>query len=146
MLLSLLLSATLSTKLTGLTWIAAISLTAIFSFTLSKDHTVSSWANVVCLAIFGFVLFVTLPTLPKAFVILAGLALGAIAGYLTWKQEWYRVKDWQRGWLKLCDRTRDNMAGHPVWKSYGMLIGTNWLCLILGKIVWGLAISQGLIQ
>jgi len=145
-LLALLLSATLSTKLTGLTWIASIALTGIFGFTLSKDRTVSSWASVVCLALFGFVLFVTLPTLPRTFLILAGVGLGLIAGYLTWKQEWYRVKDWQRGWSKLSDRTRDNLAGYPVWKSYGMLIGTNWLCLILGKIIWGIAISQGLTQ
>ena len=75
-----------------------------------------------------------------------GRLLGLIAAYLTWKQEWYRVKDWQRGWSKLCDRTRDHLAGYPVWKRYGMLIGTNWLCLILGKIIWGIAISQGLTQ
>ena len=29
----------------------------------------------VCLALFGFVLFVTLPTVPRTFLILAGLAL-----------------------------------------------------------------------
>jgi hypothetical protein len=54
------------------------------------------------------------------------------------------VRDWHREWSKTCDRARENLAGYPVWQRYGMLIGTNWLCLILGRIVWGLALSQGL--
>lgn len=145
-LLSLLLSATLSTKFLGLTWASLILLVAIFGFTLSKDRTVSSWANVVCLALLGFILFVTLPTLPQLFVIMIGLALVAIAAYLTWQQEWYRVTDWQREWTKLGDRTRDHLAGYPAWQRYAMLIGTNWACLIIGKIIWGLALSQGLKQ
>ena len=144
LLLSMLLSATLSTYLTGLTWLAAIALTAIFSFTLLKDRTISSWANIVSLALCGFILFVILPTLPQTFLVLAGLLLAAIAAYLTWKQEWYLVKDWQKDWVKLCDRTRENLAGYPAWQRYAMLIGTNWACLIIGKIIWGLALSQGL--
>jgi hypothetical protein len=28
--------------------------------------------------------------------------------------------------------------------TYAMLIGTNWAYLILGKIIWGLALSRGL--
>jgi serine/threonine protein kinase len=141
-LLSLLLSATLTNKLTGLTWMALFILTAIFSFTLSKDRTVSSWVNMASLGLLGFILTVIVPTLPTTFVVLAVLALVAIAGYLTWHQEWYRLRDLQKVWR----RTRENIAGYPVWKRYGLLILTNWGCLLLGYILWGLAISQGLKQ
>jgi len=145
-LLSLLLSSTLTTYLTGLTWMSLIILTGIFGFTLSKDRLVSSWANILTLVFVTFLFTISSLALPSAFWQVPIVVLVLVAVYLTWKQEWYLVKDWQRGWSKLCDRTRDNLAGYSIWKSYGMLIGTNWLCLILGKIVWGLAISQGLIQ
>jgi len=123
-----------------------IILTGIFGFTLSKDRLVSSWANILTLVFVTFLFTISSLALPSAFWQVPIVVLVLVAVYLTWKQEWYLVKDWQRGWSKLCDRTRDNLAGYSIWKSYGMLIGTNWLCLILGKIVWGLAISQGLIQ
>ncbi len=143
-LLSLLLSSTLTTYLTGITWMSLFVLTGILGFTLSKDRFVSSWANILSLVFVSFLFAISSLFLPSAFWQVPISVLVLLAAYLTWKQEWYLVQDWQRGWSKLCDRTRDNLAGYPVWKRYGMLIGTNWLCLILGKIVWGLAISQGL--
>jgi serine/threonine protein kinase len=145
-LLSLLLSATLTTYLTGLTWVALIVLTGIFGFTLSRDRTVRSWANVMSLVFLSCLFAISLQVLPAAFWQLPIVGLVLLAGYLTWKQEWFRITDWQRDWAKLCDRTRDNLAGYPIWQRYAMLIGTNWFCLILGKIIWGLALSQGLKQ
>ncbi|MCY7332286.1 MAG: hypothetical protein LH649_06425 [Pseudanabaena sp. CAN_BIN31] len=156
-LMSLLLSVTLSKSLTGLTWVAStrlsgltwmalIGLTGLFGFTIAVDRTVSSWASVMSLALLGFILFVVSPVLPQGLLITAVVLLIAIAAYLTWRQEWYRLKDLQRAWYKLGDRTRNNLAGYPFWQRYGMLIATNWICLIIGRIIWGIAISQGLQQ